>query len=104
MNALFKMESQAFDCSQEGCPGNRLGDSYSQTLAFVAAATTPQMLLPPNLYVNASGVSAVSASAKTSQMDPLQRDTSSWLCSHFRGCPGFSEHSKQTKPSLGNST
>lgn len=56
MNALFKMESQAFDCSREGCPGNRLGDSYSQTLAFVAAATTPQMLLPPNLYVNASGV------------------------------------------------
>lgn len=97
MNAVFKMESQAFDRSREGCPGNQLGDSYSQTLAFVAAATTPQMLLPPNFYVNASGVSAVSALAKISQMDLLQRDTNSWLCLHFRGCPGFLRTLKPNK-------
>lgn len=43
MNALFKMQIQAFGCSREGCPWNGLGDSYYHTLAFVALVTTPQM-------------------------------------------------------------
>lgn len=43
MNVLFKMESQAYGRSWEGCPWNRLGDCCYQTLAAVAVATTAQM-------------------------------------------------------------
>lgn len=57
----------------------------------------PRCLLPQNFYLNASAGTAVSASVRISQMDLLQRDTNSWLCLHFLGCPGFLRTPKPNK-------